>query len=192
MDLDATRDHTRALLERIHANGNRRDYPRQLIAETRPHIDALNRESDGGEQLPDEEAMKLGIALHVLWLRDYALTTITSGNGRARGVTWTRVATSLHPAFVAPAAFVAAHAFSLSGEVAATGAALEVALSFQPDYTAARLLADLVVAGDRSIPMDDAAEQLDAMQPTADWLRPLTARLQWFRQRDLPTPTQKH
>ncbi|MEV0755272.1 DUF4192 family protein [Streptosporangium sp. NPDC050280] len=190
MDLHATRDHCRELLTRIHANGNRRNYPALLAAETKQRLHTAYAGSDSGEPLPGAEAMKLGIALHVLELRDCAIADITPGNAVDRMTRWTNIALHVHPVFVAPAATVAAHAASLAGQRGATLAALEVALTFQPDYQAAQLLQQFA---DRDAPaprMDDFAEQLHAKQPTADWLQPLAARLQLFCQLDRQARTQ--
>ncbi|MEU4406257.1 DUF4192 family protein [Streptosporangium sp. NPDC023963] len=185
MDLHATRVHCRELLNRIYANGNRRDYPTLLAAETKQRLQTAHVGSNNGESLPGAEAMKLGIALHVLELRDCVIAGITPDNAMDRLTLWTNIAMHVHPVFVAPAATVAAHAASLAGQRSAFLAALEVALTFQPDYWAAQLLLQSAGRDEPAPRMDDLAEQLHAEQPTADWLRPLAARLRLFRQLDL-------
>lgn len=182
-DHDDLRAHCRNLLQRIDANGNRCDYPAQLIAENTDRLRRLYGDDTAGAPLTAAETMKLGIALHIWWLRDRAWADITVDKAQERAEQWMYVATTLPPVFVTPAAFLAAFAASSAGDFLGARAALEVALTCDPHYGAALLLLSDVVHEVLPLRMDDAVGLLTSA-PAAEWLQPLRDRIHLFHQID--------
>ncbi|GIH49629.1 protein of unknown function [Microbispora rosea] len=147
----------------------------QLTADGTALADRLHR----GDDLDDADAARLAVALHIIRVRDVATARITRLNAARLAVQWSRFGVRVPPVFVAPAAFLAAHACQLYGNLPGTYAALRVALDAQPGYRLAAMLhAGLFFQEDGGFDVSDVA--LPPAEPAAEWLDPLRERLDLF------------
>ncbi|MEU7880024.1 DUF4192 family protein [Microbispora bryophytorum] len=147
----------------------------QLTADGTALADRLHR----GDDLDDADAARLAVALHIVRVRDMATARITRLNAARLAVQWSRFGVRVPPVFVAPAAFLAAHACQLYGNLPGAYTALRVALDAQPGYRLAAMLhAGLFFQEDGGFDVSDVA--LPPAEPAAEWLDPLRERLDLF------------
>ncbi|MEV0755274.1 DUF4192 family protein [Streptosporangium sp. NPDC050280] len=188
-DLSALNAHCRDVLHRFTANGTRPDYPRQFIVDGRRLLDGLYAGEDAAPALPDFDKTKLGVALHVIWLRDRAWCDLTPGNAASRAVLWVDVAMAVPPVFGAPAMFLSGCASALAGDDDTARRALHIALLCQPRYTAALHLKRLLNLGPSRGYYDLSDSSLPAPPPSAALLRPLVNRILRFM---IPAPRKEY
>jgi hypothetical protein len=127
-----------------------------------------------GLALDPADIVRLGLALHVVYVRDTAWCAITRENAAVRADSWTGVAAALPPTFSAPAISLAALAAFLAGDADRGHMLLGTALANQPDYFIAEQLRTIVLFGLR---LDTNNVELPDPQPTAEWVRPLAWRI---------------
>ncbi|MDH2428190.1 DUF4192 domain-containing protein [Sphaerisporangium sp. TRM90804] len=115
------------------------DFPREFVSDglARVHRALEARRA----RLPDHEAASLGLALTVLRVRDEAWTLMDDATQDDHISLWGDLTRRLEPPFVPPAASLLAAAAWRRGDCALAGIAVERALSADPSYSMALLLA---------------------------------------------------
>jgi hypothetical protein len=144
--------------------------PGELLADGLRLLDAFHTSTLG-----QGDAARLGLALHVVYVRDVAWQLIRPGNAAELAPRWRDLAQVMPSPLAAPAAHLAAVASLISGDAATAQEAIDVALAGDSRYSAANLLQHFVTYGLE--PMDLTDVDLPEPLPAAPLLAPLRARL---------------
>ncbi|MEZ0076327.1 DUF4192 family protein [Planotetraspora sp. GP83] len=172
ISLSVVRGHRDALTARIAA-----DPDRAAAGLVRDGLDLLSR-FHTGDDLPGDDAARLALALHVLYVRDTAVAAISGDNAAERAERWMAFTARVPEVFLAPPAFLAGHACTLSGDVLGVRAALDMLQVCHPDYRAGLLLKSAVGHGMEPLDLSDVV--LPPAEPDAGWLGELRQRLDLF------------
>lgn len=170
-------------LARLHARRNGDALAGEFVADGLSRVRRAIAASASRTPLCDAEAARLGVALHVIRVRDEAWTLMNDDDLDAHLALWADLTRRLEPRFLPPAASLLAMAAWRCGDCALAGVALQRALEADPGYSMANLLAYAL----RSMLSPAALRErmptpadLDAAmgRPRMSWLRPVLTLLQ--------------
>ncbi|GAA2869846.1 DUF4192 domain-containing protein [Streptosporangium fragile] len=135
-----TRRVTEEVRDRLAGCGDPEEFAAEFVADGVARVRAVLGACASGGRLDDEQAVRLGLDLAVIRVRDEAWTLVTDDTHDVHLKLWHDLTRRLEPRFVPPVASLLGMVAWRQGDSALAGVALTRALDIDPSYSMANLL----------------------------------------------------